>query len=234
MKHQSVTEFKETKEGVVVTTSEDQYVGDMLFNSIIDWEQMTRQNKYPVLQQHFLGWFIKTKKPEFDAQTATFMDFDVSQKGNTRFMYVLPSSPTEALIEYTLFSKELLSREEYEGALKAYLETKNIVDYEILEEEFGRIPMTCYPFARNNTKRVHHIGSAGGWTKASTGFTFKNIGKKTKALVAHLAANKPLTAFNRKNRFWYYDLLFLDVLAAHNSRGSTLFSRTNLKPFLVF
>jgi lycopene beta-cyclase len=33
------------------------------------------------------------------------MDF-VAQ-GNTRFMYVLPTSPTEALLEYTLFSHDL-------------------------------------------------------------------------------------------------------------------------------
>lgn len=236
IKHQSVEQFEETNDGVVVTTSEGQYVGEMLFNSIIDWDQITRQKKYPVLQQHFLGWFIKTQKPVFDAQTASFMDFDIPQKENTRFMYVLPTSTTEALIEYTLFSKELLTKDEYKGALKAYLDKKNIADYEIVEEEFGRIPMTCYPFAKNNSNRVLYIGSAGGWTKASTGFTFKNIDKKTKALVAHLAANKPLTAFNKKNRFWYYDLLFLDVLAAHNSKGSTLFSRMfqKNKPETIF
>ena len=61
-----------------------------------------------VLQQHFIGWFIKTKVDTFDDTTATFMDFSVPQKGNTRFMYVLPMDKQTALFEYTLFSKERL------------------------------------------------------------------------------------------------------------------------------
>ena len=75
------------------------------------------QDKYPLLQQHFIGWKIKTSEPAFTADKATFMDFSVAQKGNTRFMYVLPFSKTEALIEYTLFSKDLLPEKEYEECL---------------------------------------------------------------------------------------------------------------------
>jgi len=236
LKYESVASFKDTEDGVVVTTSESEYVGQQLFNSILDWERLTQQQKYPVLQQHFLGWFVRTKSPVFDPETATFMDFDIPQNGHTRFMYVLPVSATEALVEYTLFSKKLLPKDEYKNALHAYLADKNITDYKVVEEEFGRIPMTCYPFSQHNTHRMLHIGSAGGWTKASTGFTFQNINRKTQALVAHLAANKPLKSFNKKNRFWYYDLLFLDVLAAHNSRGAALFSRMfqKNKPEAIF
>jgi lycopene beta-cyclase len=38
--------------------------------------------------------------------------------------------------------------------------------------------MTCYPFGKKH-KRVLNIGTAGGWTKASTGYTFKNSDKKS-------------------------------------------------------
>lgn len=31
--------------------------------------------------------------------------------------------------------------------------------------------------------------------------------------------------FEKRNRFWWYDLLFLDVLARYNHKGSFLFSR---------
>ncbi|MGB0199303.1 MAG: lycopene cyclase family protein, partial [Flavobacteriaceae bacterium] len=236
LKYESVMSFKEVQNGVEVTTSKSQYVGQLMFNSILDWDRLTQQQDYPVLQQHFLGWFVRTKAPVFDPETATFMDFDIPQNGHTRFMYVLPVSATEALIEYTLFSKELLPKDEYKNALHAYLADKNITEYEVVEEEFGRIPMTCYPFSQHNTRRLLHIGSAGGWTKASTGFTFQNINRKTQALVAHLAENKPLKSFNKKNRFWFYDLLFLDVLAAHNSRGAALFSRMfqKNKPEAIF
>ena len=84
--------------------------------------------------------------------------------------------------------------------------------------------MCSYPFWKHNSKNVHLIGSAGGWTKASTGFTFKNINRKTIALVDHISAKKTLTSFAKKNRFWWYDLLFLDVLSKHNHMGAKLFS----------
>ena len=59
----------------------------------------------------------------------------------------------------------------------------------------------CVPIPFGNTipKNVHLIGSAGGWTKASTGFTFKNINRKTIALVDHISADKPLNRFAKKS-----------------------------------
>ena len=70
-----------------------------------------------------------------------------------------------------------------------------------------------------------HIGTAGGWTKPSTGFTFQRINEKTKELIQHLKQNKPLDQFGKRNRFWFYDLLFLDVLANNNAEGADLFKR---------
>ena len=218
------TGFVDEGTHVNVSTDEQIYRCSTLFNSIFDWSVLRKQNRYPVLQQHFLGWYIKTPRPLFDTETAVFMDFTVPQLQETRFMYVLPYTQTEALIEYTLFSKELLDKSEYEDAIRDYLQDKNITDYQLIEVEQGSIPMCSYPFWENNSKNVHFIGSAGGWTKASTGFTFKNINRKTTALVNHIAAKKPLSRFAKKNRFWWYDLLFLDILAKYNHRGASLFS----------
>ena len=192
---------------VTVNTDKQTYRCSTLFNSIFDWSVLRKQNRYPVLQQHFLGWYIKTPRPQFDTETAVFMDFTVPQVQETRFMYVLPYTQTEALIEYTLFSKELLDKSEYEDAIREYLHLKKIKEYQLIEVEQGSIPMCSYPFWENNSNNVHFIGSAGGWTKASTGFTFKNINRKTTALVNHIAAKKPLSLFAKKNRFWWYDPL---------------------------
>jgi len=218
------TGFVDEGTHVNVSTDKQTYQCSTLFNSIFDWNVLHKQTRYPVLQQHFLGWYIKTPHPMFDVKTAVFMDFTVPQNQETRFMYVLPYSKTEALIEYTLFSKELIDKSEYEDAIKGYLRNKNIKDYQLIDLEQGSIPMCSYPFWENNSKNIHSIGSAGGWTKASTGFTFKNINRRTIALVNHIAAKKPLNRFGKKNRFWWYDLLFLDVLAKYNHKGESLFS----------
>ena len=153
------------------------------------------------------------------------MDFTVSQKNNTRFMYVLPFSATEALVEYTLFSPTVLQKEEYEQEIRAYLLAKGIEDFEVTASERGNIPMTVYPFWKKNTQRVLHIGTAGGWTKASTGYTFKNATKEAKRLVNVLQKGDiDFRNFKKKNRFLFYDTLFVVVLYDNNELGKRIFS----------
>jgi lycopene beta-cyclase len=221
---EKVIDFSELGNHCLVKTEENNFTCNKVFNSIFNPNLVTSQKKYPLLQQHFIGWFIKSKESVFDENAATFMDFSVKQKGNTRFMYVLPTSKNEALLEYTLFSKDLLSKDEYENEIELYIKNLGITEYEIVEKEQGNIPMTCYPFWKNNTKNIINIGSAGGWTKASTGFTFKNVTKKSKELVSFLETNSDFTNFHKKDKFWFYDLLFIDVLYKDNSIGSKVFS----------
>ena len=233
-----ILEFSEDKNSVLLKGKSNSYRCLKLFNSIPKPEFYNKQNKYPVLQQHFVGWFVKTKTKAFDDSFATFMDFDIPQNGNTRFMYILPMDAHTALFEYTLFSKDLLEFSEYEEAIKSYLKDKGITDYDIIEKEKGSIPMTSYDFSKHNTQHILNIGTAGGWTKASTGYTFKNSAKKTKLLVNYLKSSSDLSRFVKKNKFWYYDLLFLDVLSNHNEKGSLLFTsmfkKTDVKTILRF
>ncbi|WP_253786407.1 lycopene cyclase family protein [Flavobacterium sp. HSC-32F16] len=242
--NEKVTDINELETHVFVGTEENRYTCNYLFNSIYTKAFAENQAKYPVLQQHFVGWFVKTKVEVFNPDEVTFMDFSVEQKGNTRFMYVLPTSTTEALVEYTLFSEKLLSLIEYENEIQVYLEKLGINKFEITEKEQGSIPMTCYPFWKKNTKRVLNIGTAGGWTKASTGYTFKNSDKKSSELLQFLqndwfaenAGSLNMKTFHEKSRFWFYDLLLLDILYRHNESGSAIFSSLFQKgnPQLIF
>jgi len=164
------------------------------------------------------------------------MNFDLPQKNETRFVYVLPESSKKALIEYTLFSKILLPEEEYLNEIKNYLKSINTGGYKILEKEKGQIPMTCFRFDNLNTDNLLYIGTAGGWTKASTGYTFSRINEKTKQLISYIKKEKPLSKFNTVTRFWFYDLIFLDVLSKNNSIGSKLFKKMfqKNKPEIIF
>ena len=234
----TVVNIEGSEDGAIVETLKSKYFTTKLLNSIDLNKKYTLQKKYPVLLQHFCGWFIETDKNSFDDSTATFMDFTVDQKKNTRFMYVLPISPNKALFEYTLFSKEVLTKEEYESELIKYLAIKSITEYTITEIEQGVIPMTSYKFWEQNSKNILHIGTVGGWTKASTGYTFKNTSKKTIQLIAFLKAENDFTHFRKKTRFWWYDLLLIDVLSSYNHLGSklfsTLFKRNSLKNVFKF
>lgn len=222
--NQKVVAIEESETIIMVQTETESFSCHKLFNSIYNAIKAENQTKYPVLQQHFIGWFIKSEEAVFNPEQATFMDFSVKQKGNTRFMYVLPTATTEALLEYTLFSHTLLTKEEYETEIKNYIQKLGITNYEIIEKEQGSIPMTCYPFWKNNTKSVLNIGTSGGWTKASTGYTFKNSDKKSSELVAFLQRETDFTQFHKKTKFWFYDLLFLSVLDRNNELGTAIFT----------
>ena len=217
----------------IVKTNDGEFSSSIIFSSIYNEVSF---KKYPLLKQHFIGWTIETKNESFDDNKITFMDFSVDQKDEIRFMYILPFSKNKALIEYTLFSSDIISDDEYEKEIKAYLKRRNILNYSIVEKEKGMIPMTCYPFFENNTDTYFQIGTAGGWSKPSTGYTIKNSIEKIDIIINSLKLNKPLSKIRFKNRFWYYDLLFLDVLIASKGKGSQVFSDLfkNNDPIKIF
>ena len=83
--------------------------------------------------------------------------------------------------------------------------------------------MTCYPFFNANTDSFIRIGTSGGWTKPSTGYTIKNSIEKIDMILKYIKEDKPLSKLRFKNRFWYYDVLFLDVLVDSKGKGSRVF-----------
>lgn len=220
-----VSNIREETDFVTIHYNEKTIRALHILNSIHKPEVLKQQQQSVVLQQHFIGWFVQTKEAVFNPTVATYMDFSIAQRGNCRFMYVLPTSQNEALLEYTLFSQNLLPKTEYEEAIKEYLSDLSVTDYTIIAREQGSIPMTTYDFTQHNTARILHIGTAGGWTKASTGYTFKHTVKRSKVLVEFLKSGKDFTNYTLKNRWTFYDSVLLEVLAAHNERGAEIFTR---------
>ncbi len=219
-----VRDFEEKDGGVEIRTDKTVYTSQYAFSSIPGKPVFKGSPKYPLIQQHFLGWFLETDAPVFDAARVTFMDFSIPQKGNTRFMYILPTAENKALVEYTLFSAQPLPREEYETALKEYMQEQFPgVGYRIEEEEAGNIPMTCYPFWEATTEWIMPIGISGGWAKPSSGYTFARSAREARRLANWLTTGRPLMEFKSRDRFWFYDLLLLDVLYRENQIGSKIF-----------
>ena len=233
----SISEIVSNTNHNYVNTSIGKFSSKLIFSSL-PLNNNINFNKYPLLNQSFIGWTIETVEDVFDENKMTLMDFDRDQKNETRFIYTLPFSSKRALIEYTLFSETLISDKEYEDGIKEYLNKRGINDYRVLEKEKGNIPMTCFPFEKSNTDKLIYIGTAGGWTKPSTGYTIKNTIEKTKELVSFIQSNQSLKKFKKRNRFWYYDLLLLDVLKSTKGNGyksfSYMFKRNNPIKILKF
>ena len=224
-RYEKVSGITTNKQIAIVRLDNKTITADFVFNSIVFKQPEITKGKYYLLQ-HFKGWVIKTTEPAFNPSVATFMDFTVSQQHGTTFMYLLPTSPTEALIEYTLFTEGLLQQADYENALKDYILNKlGITDYTIEHKEFGIIPMTNINYTKHDGKLVN-IGIAGGQAKGSSGYAFQFIQKRTRQIVASLRQyNHPFTATTfADKKFALYDSVLLNVLHYKRLEGVTIFA----------
>lgn len=199
------------------------YRSAYLFNSLYEKPVLKKGDQY--FLQHFKGIKIKLQPGMLEVKEAHLMDFRTGQQHGTTFFYTLPLSADELFVEYTLFSKTLLPEEEYNTQIGEYLtNVLKITDYEILEEEFGVIPMTDYRFTRFDNHIVN-IGTIGGDTRASTGYTFTNTQKTiTKILAAYQSGGQPFftnETIGLKQRL--YDVTLLNVLAKEKYKGYQLF-----------
>lgn len=209
----------------VKTLENGTYLGKKVFNSIPDDPILPEKNR--ILRQVFLGWQVKTQKPCFETDTAVMMNFLGNSTGKTDFFYLLPFSPTEALIEYTVFTTEHLDVQKMEFALKTYISQrlgqKNIA---ISFKEAGIIPMTTYTFNKNKHPNITHLGTVAGCSKPSTGYTFHTIQKHCASIVRILEKNKINPAsleFKRKKRFSFYDNIILNIAKKWPSKLPPLF-----------
>lgn len=224
-KTEQIKQFNSQKDQAQVITKNDKYNAPYVFNStgLLNPEINTSNS----LLQHFMGWEVKTQEPVFDDQIGTLMDFSLGQEHGATFMYVLPVSSDQALIEYTLFSPEVLDKKAYRHEIETYISDKlAIANYEIVDEEFGIIPMSLQKFKPNLGNRVINIGTAGGYTKASSGYTFQFIQKNTSAIVQNLASQKhPLIKPSfRDKMFHWYDRTLLEVMISQKMTGKAVFA----------
>lgn len=211
----------------VVTADGEAYAGDWVFDSRWDAVPYRRDNpRYHYLQQHFLGWVIRADEAPFDTTRATLFDLRTPQDGMFRFVYTLPFSASEAMVEYTVFSANLLPPQEYRQALSTYIESHlGLNDYRILEEESCVIPMTDEPFPRAAGERVMCIGTRGGRVKASSGYAFLRIQHDSAAIVRSLIeSGSPFHGRRPAPRYHTFDSLLLQILYRHGDLGARVFS----------
>ena len=217
--------------GQLINGKQKSYAAKHIFDSRVSPEFNAEQHRYHSLIQHFRGWFIKTEKPIFDPQTFVMMDYRLKWKDSTSFTYILPSSPNQALVEFTLFNDTLLSKEEYEHFIRLYIDRYlGVSEYEIEEVEQGIIPMSDYPFHKHHEKHLTKIGTAGGWVRPSSGYSFKNGDRYSTMMIENIKNGKRPEKGIATSRYRTYDSIFLNVLKSRNDLGEEIFTRLYTKP----
>jgi lycopene beta-cyclase len=225
-RYERVMAVEELGDGARVSTTEGSYTAKYAFNSIV-FPQRRRPDRYIYLQQHFAGWFVRTHQPTFDPKRMRMMDFRIEQAGEVRFVYILPFSATEALVEYTVFSEQTWEMADYEAGLARFMhEQLGVYDFEITHREQGCIPMTDHRFQRQPSQHVRNLGTAAGLTKPTTGYTFLNIQRDAKAIVETLVeTGSPVYRPAGRRRFAFYDRLLLWLIRNRGEQVSQIFAQ---------
>jgi len=181
------------------------------------------------LLQHFRGWTVRFPPGpvKLDENVATLMDFRVPQPGRgVAFAYCLPLSEASALVEYTEFSPAVRESGFYDEALRSYLaRTWGGVPYTVEAVEDGVIPMTDAPFPRRTGNRLFRIGTAGGATRASTGYTFSAMQRQAAQIAELLLEDRlPLPPRPYPLRHRWMDAVLLRALDRGYVDGPRLFT----------
>jgi lycopene beta-cyclase len=211
---------------IKVETKKHSYFAKHVFDSRIPEAFAIASKSITTITQHFKGWIIKTTNDVFDETIIKMMDYRLKDNNQTTFMYVLPFTKTEALVEFTYFTEDIVDEKVYDVYIEKYIkEYLNISDYKIIDTEIGKIPMTNFPFESYNTKGITKIGTGGGWVKGSTGYSFKHTEKKVAQIILNLKQQKAPSNNLFKRKYRFYDKVFLKVLKEENDKGEWIFQQ---------
>jgi len=194
-----------------------------LKNSFIFNSVPSIKKDYRNLWQHFCGVEIETQNDSFDEEIFNLMDFDCEQRESVHFFYTLPFSKTRALVETTWLSKMNDSTQKnYDNQIKDYIENHlNLKNYKIIYKELGAIPL-FYPINKIEKNRIN-IGTAGGMTRLSTGYTFLNIQEHSKYICKNIENISTTKKFEINKKYKFLDDIFLRVLEKHPEKMPDIF-----------
>lgn len=209
---------------IELTTSENKYQVKKVYDSraLLPKEIIAT----PVLQS-FQGWRVTFDKDICVPNEMRLMDFSIPQNDATQFMYLLPTTKNQALIEMTRFDRTVLTEELARQHLKNYIRAMGC-GYTINHTERGVIPMSQHGENHHRDARVISMGSRAGKIKSTTGYAFKSMFEHAQELVQD--QNPPrftgLSIAQRlPNRFVLYDFLLLYILKFRPNWGKEIFER---------
>ena len=143
--------------------------------------QDLQKKKKVKLLQHFYGINITVADNTFNENKLTLMYF-TEEKNILHFIYILPFSHNKALVESTVFSKNVFNSSWYREKIYKYLNQKNIIDFKETGSEKGIIPMFFADEKNSLILIFFNIGIRGGACKPSTGYAFSFLIKQIQLL----------------------------------------------------
>ena len=173
------------------------------------------------LLQHFEGCVITSKKNIFNPEIVRLMDFRCDQSKGIHFIYLLPLSAKSALVESTLFSKNIESSDFYFNSIKIYLKKYyHLTKFSMKDFEKGIIPMN--DLSMKSIGR-YNIGMRGGAIRPSSGYAFIYIQKQINKIIKNLIFKENINTKVHKNFDLFMDRIFLMVLDLYPEKAPKIF-----------
>ena len=194
----------------IITADKNEYYAEKIYDS------RSTKEKTGELIQHFFGINITVADNTFNENKLTLMHF-TEEKNLLHFIYILPFSHNRALVESTVFSKEIFKISWYREKIIEYLSQKNICKFEECSTEKGIIPMFFVEEKRPSNPNIFNIGIRGGACKPSTGYAFSFLIKQIQLL------KKSKKNYVNTHKFLErkMDKIFINFLKNNNENGQS-------------
>ena len=186
-------------------------------------KQMNPQDS--VLWQSFVGYEIQTQSDCFSPEKMVLMDFDHTFEHGLAFIYILPTSEKKALIEYTVFSENIIPKQQLITRLKKSITQKiDRQSYELLRVEHGTLPMGYALTQQCKASTYLYAGLFAGAARPSSGYAFQRIQSWANKCAQSIVSEQKLYASPKEQ--WVQssmDGLFLNVIKNNPTRAASLF-----------
>ena len=186
-----------------------------------------------VLWQSFYGQEIECETGVFNATCGELMDFSaanacgalVAFPDAASFVYLLATSCTRALIEFTVFGPDPLGPDAFKDVqTKAVAQRVGSAAFSVLRSEHGVLPMGICPVPQGRDTSYVRAGLTAGGARPSTGYAFARIQRWATACAQALASGKAPAGHAPDGWALHaMDTLFLNVVRAHPQLAPDLF-----------
>ncbi len=211
IKNKKVTKYFPIKNFFkVITDDNTEYYAEKIYDS------RSAKEKKGELLQHFYGINITVPDNTFNENELTLMYF-TGEKNLLHFMYILPFSHNKALVESTVFSKDVFNNSWYREKIYKYLNQKNIIEFKETGVEKGIIPMFTVAEKKSSNPNLFNIGIRGGACKPSTGYAFSFLIKQIQLLKYSKKNSVNIHKFLERKM----DKIFVNYLKNNNEDGQS-------------
>lgn len=215
--------------GEFIQIDDQKYYSSNILDSRTPSFQKIEHNETLIFQS-FIGWEVKLYKEIINPNSFKMMDFEIDQNNSTQFVYLLPLSSDTALIEFTRFGENIITQDEAEQTLNAYI-AEHLGQFEKISVEQGCIPMSNCNLDFQKNHSLTQLGARNYCVKPSTGYALKTMHGQAKKIVQLYEEKKPTQLNNishkeaTSGRFAFYDALLLIILMRWPAKGKKIFTQ---------